>query len=495
MPLIQNLKNIPESYWLYLLLPLILFFSFAKLNDQPIHQWDEARTGINAIEMLQNGDWINLHFADQPDKIRAKPPLVVWMVATNFQLFGWNTFSLRLHSAIATILIFLFLFRLIRLYEPAYFAFGVCMILLSVRAIVGFHVGRTGDFDAVLIAFLLAGLYSFLAYLDFDYKKGIYLAAIFWGLAFYTKGLAMGILFPGLLIFLLLRKRVGVVLQRKEVHWAVLFCLLFPLSWYTLIQVYGIQLEQPLVSGKNAFERMVFYDIVDRFTQSQFEGKIESADALFFFKCLRENYRYWDWVFYGTCLLGVVLLLKKRNTLGKIPSLLLLSICIWLSLGLFLSSVKAVKPWYLAPAIPFVAISTMYGLKWIIDRLPILLYAIPLLFLFTFYMRYFGPKPQASPGSESSDFFTQLVLENKEMFSNAESIVVLGTPPAQRILLELYFTETKIQFQDNPSVREELEPTTLFFIRKAYLRSLQNQLNTLQILQQDENYAILQYKI
>mgnify|MGYP000135247923 CR=1 FL=1 len=42
------------------------------------------------------------------------------------------------------------------------FAFFTCLILLSVNGLIGWHIGRTGDTDALLICFLMAVLNLFL---------------------------------------------------------------------------------------------------------------------------------------------------------------------------------------------------------------------------------------------------------------------------------------------------------------------------------------------
>ena len=89
--------------------------------------------------------------------------------------------------------------------------------MLSVRAVIGFHVGRTGDFDAVLLAFLLAGLYFFLLYFDFEQPRALYLAALFWGLAFLTKGPAMAVLWPGLGLYIVLQKRLKELLLDRKI--------------------------------------------------------------------------------------------------------------------------------------------------------------------------------------------------------------------------------------------------------------------------------------
>ena len=160
-----------NKYYLPILLAVVSVLAFYKLDHHPLYEWDESHTVINAVEMMQNGDIFNLYYVGQPDELRAKPPLFIWTVALSFEIFGVNKFSLRLPSAIFTLLAFFLIFKIIHLYRSREFAFLTCFILLPVKAIIGFHVGRTGDFDALLLALLLAGLYELLYYLDIDHLK------------------------------------------------------------------------------------------------------------------------------------------------------------------------------------------------------------------------------------------------------------------------------------------------------------------------------------
>lgn len=481
--------------WLYPTLALAIFLCFFKLGSTPIEQWDEAHTGINAIEMLQTGDYINLYFGGEPDRIRAKPPFVIWMVSTNFALFGYNAFSLRLHSAIAGVFIFFFLFKIVNLYRSPLFAFGVCLMLFSVRAIIGFHVTRTGDFDAVLIAFLFAGLYYFLRYLDFMRYHDIYKAAVLWGLAFFTKGPAFGLLFPGLLLYLLLDGRLLHVLRLREVYKAIGILLLFPICWYAVIYFFGHQLDDPVVSGRNAFERMFLYDIVDRFTQQEFEGKQESADPLFLWHVLRENFRYWDLVFYAVLLGGII-----RKILTGLPNweplryrFTILSICIWVPLAIFLALGTNSKYWYFAPAVPFVAATAMSGVWWLYKQYPKIVVGSFLLFwLFCMYYRYLGPKPQPTEGSMPDEIYTQVVHRQTEKLAGEEKIYQVGPWPEQRVLLDLYFANPNVIYASTEEALSDPVGNISVFIRRETWEKQQERFVDFAIMDEDEFYLILE---
>lgn len=444
---------------LFALLFVVSFLSFFRLGQQPIHQWDEARTGINALEMLQNGDWVNLHFAGQPDNIRAKPPLQIWLVASTFEVFGANPLSLRIPSALATIGIFFFLFKIITLYRSVPFALFACLIVITSRGIIGYHVGRTGDFDALLTFFLLGGCYHFLQFIDFEKKNAAYWAALFFGLAFMTKGPAMGVLFPGLALYALLTQKIGYILRSKAFIPSILIMGALPAFWYLMIYTTGIEWEQPLYSGRNVFERMFLYDIVDRFTMTEFEGEEVHADPLFLFKCLHETFSYWNYIFYTVVLAGLFFLpqqydIWKANWSQPSQKLLLLSISIWLSLTLFLSTVTATKYWYMAPAIPFIAITIMHGIDWVGQRSRLVLPGLVILVALNFANRYlFSGRQLEAPPAQAN-----IVEENADVIKGTEQIVYLGSLPQQNDLLGIYFCNPNIEFIAKP---EDLKSLTL----------------------------------
>lgn len=481
--------------WLYPTLALAVFLCFFKLGSAPVEQRDEARTGINAIEMLQTGDYLNLNFGGEPDRIRAKPPFVIWMVSANFALFGYNPFSLRLHSAIAGVFIFFFLYKIINLYRPPLFAFGVCLMLFSVRAIIGFHVTRTGDFDAVLIAFLFAGLYYFLRYLDFMRYHDIYKAAILWGLAFLAKGPALGVLFPGLLLYLLLDGRLLHVLRLREVYKAIGILLLFPICWYVAIYFFGQQSEASTVSGQNVFERIFWHDIVERFTQNEFEGKSNTADPLFTWHVLREDFRHWDLVFYAVLLGGII-----RKMITGLPEweplryrFTILSICIWVPLALFLSLGTNSEYWYFSPAVPFVAATTMSGIWWLYQQYPKIVVGSFLLFwLFCMYYRYLGPKPQPIGRSMPDEIYTQVVHRQTEKLADEEKIYQVGPWPEQRVLLDLYFANPNVIYASANEALSDPESNISVFIRREAWEQQRERFVDFAIMDEDEFYLILE---
>ena len=100
MYIIKN--NLPLIFILF----VVALFSFIKLGANDLSDWDESRNGINAFEMMHNGDYFNFYFADKPDTWNNKPPLFIWLVILSYKIFGLNALGLRFPSAIATIIFF-----------------------------------------------------------------------------------------------------------------------------------------------------------------------------------------------------------------------------------------------------------------------------------------------------------------------------------------------------------------------------------------------------
>lgn len=173
-------------------------------------EWDEARNGVNAYEMLHNHDWVNYYYAGHIDNWNAKPPLLIWLVVLCYKLFGVGEFALRFPSTVATLFFFYYFYRMVRLFEGDRTAFYTCLILLSCKAVIGQHVGLSGDFDALLLLFLTMSTYYLLLFLEFEHTWALNVAALFLGLAFYTKGIAAFVYVPGIAMYIGLRKKYNV---------------------------------------------------------------------------------------------------------------------------------------------------------------------------------------------------------------------------------------------------------------------------------------------
>ena len=138
-----------------------------------------------------------------------KPPLLIWLIVICYKFCGFNALALRLPSALSILGMFFYAIKFARLTGKKDEILLACFMLLSCKALFGIHTGLTGDFDALLLFLLLASSYYFFSYIEYGAKAGIYMAALFTGLAFYAKGPRCPDLYPGLFCFMDFWQRVG----------------------------------------------------------------------------------------------------------------------------------------------------------------------------------------------------------------------------------------------------------------------------------------------
>ena len=175
---------------------------FWLLDSHPVQSWDEARTGINAVNILRNQEWLVMRDAfQQPDLWNCKPPLWPWLLALSFKLLGPTELGLRLPAALAGLATALVVYRAGRRWLGGWEG-GVlaALVLLTSTGYVGHHVTRSGDFDALLTLWTTLGTLAWLRYLAEGRSRHAWQAGLFFFLAAFTKGVA-GLMFgPGLLL-------------------------------------------------------------------------------------------------------------------------------------------------------------------------------------------------------------------------------------------------------------------------------------------------------
>ncbi|MBR9922655.1 MAG: hypothetical protein GYB31_17620 [Bacteroidetes bacterium] len=438
-----------KSKYLYLfaLLVITISFSFYNLGQQPIAEFDEARNGINAIEILQSGEWMKLRYAGTPDHWNNKPPLFIWLTALSLKWFGFNLFAFRLMAALSITGAVFVCYKICRLYRSEVFSFFTCLLLIPVEGFIGQHVGRTADFDASLILLLLLAAYNFLKYIDFYFKNGLIYCGLFIGIGFLIKGPATFIFVPTFLLYSIYRNKLKKTLKSKRLYLAVGLCFLFPVLYYFTLAANN-------TDWKDALNRLFLNDIGERFTKSDFENTGEGAGLSFFFIFLDSHFNLWNYFFYLSLIIIGINSVKKK-ILFKGNNLLVFSGILWLSLALFFSLAATTHRWYLSPALPFIAITTTTGLallkkKWVISVL-----VVPAL-IFTFSRKLYQlHHPGPTPG---------FIIENGSTIKSAKRLLIAGAPPRQNILLYVYLNNPNVKFISKKDYADNCSnnPETIF---------------------------------
>jgi hypothetical protein len=87
-----------------LLTGALAWLMFGHLCTAWINDYDEARHGVNAYEMIRSGDYVVNTYQGLPDGWNLKPPLSLWLIALGYRTFGYNAFALSFFSALSGLL-------------------------------------------------------------------------------------------------------------------------------------------------------------------------------------------------------------------------------------------------------------------------------------------------------------------------------------------------------------------------------------------------------
>jgi 4-amino-4-deoxy-L-arabinose transferase-like glycosyltransferase len=449
--------KLPERYLLIILLVFAAGIEFYHLGSQPVKEYDEARFAANAFEMMHNHDYINLYYQGEPDTWVARPPLKAWLIIAGYTLLGYNEWGLRLSSGIAILVFFFYAFRLLNLYLSKQQAFVIGLLLLSVKGIIGFHVGRNADMDAELIALLTAFTYYFIQYLDFEKRTCIFYAGIFLGLSFLLKTTACFYYIPGLLLYVTITGRLKMLLRDAYLWYGIGIFLSFILAWIGVQMVYGVDYgnAHSFHEGKNSLETMLVYDTWMRFTANHFDGHPVEVNRLFFIHVLDSVFNVWNYFFYAGIVLFVYLL---KNPTEKIKLQAnayyrpcLLSLCILLPIALLLTFGMHKLNWYTAPALLFTAILAGFAIDYIKNLHRYLSYVIAIVLAFTLIRHVLFLEEQIEEKNE-----VYFLLENKKEWESFSSIIYLDVIPQNVYVYLLWQGKTVLPYDSNTRVRDDI---------------------------------------
>lgn len=347
---IQRKKLFPH---LLILLILIYFIVFLKLNAFHIRWWDESQFAVNTYEMLHNGKLFSPHFQSVPDFFNTKPPFTVWMQLLCVKLIGYNELAIRLPSAIAAALCILFLFNFLATRFSLLWAWLSALILLTSPGFIDFHTARTGDSDSLLTFFLLIAHLHFFDYLLTQKQKHIFYSFLFLSLAFATKSIA-GLLFtPACFIILICQKKLKAVLFSYSFVAGIGLLLLTVIS---LIYLRGQQ--EPLYARSILFEDA---GRVLKVIQNHREPLIFYFENLF-----TTRFSTWFILLVMGCVLAFYTRQQKEKTVLRGCTILIL-----VYLTIITASITKLT-WYDMPLFPYFAVLASYPLYLLIQRLELI---------------------------------------------------------------------------------------------------------------------------
>ncbi len=345
----------PKLFWL---LVIISFFSCVYYcTFSEIKEWDESRNGVNAVEMTNNKNYIVPYFENQIDSWNAKPPLFIWAIVGSNKIWGYNTFGLRFPSLLATIIFFIFFYRLSTYFVSSKIAIFSIVILLSTKAVLWDHIGLTGDFDSLLLATIFMFLFYFVRYSNSGNKRDLVLFSILLGVAFYTKGFAAFILLPSCMLFYTFRNKyfpITTSIKKKDLLLSATIVSIFIASWLILSINFIEYPKDNFYQSSNQIETMFFHDIFNRLFNQNFDLHNKTRSWLFFFSSLDIRMNIWNYLFYIFLLLNILKINLPEEEKQK--RLLFFSYLMIIPIALLLTITYNQHNWYLGPIYPFVAL-------------------------------------------------------------------------------------------------------------------------------------------
>ena len=319
-----------DSLWvIYLLLAAVLLYT-TDIGDLPLRDWDEgivagvARNIWRAEPGSQTWLYPTINYGEP---YWNKPPLIHWLIALNYRLFGVSEWSTRLVpallSACSVPLVYLIARELFPHLATAIFSALVYLTLLPVAR----H-GRLAMLDGAIACWFCLGVWCLLC--GRKHHAWLLGVGIALGLICLTKGIMMGVLLGGIILLFIAWD--SPKLLKKPYLWAGLLLGVIPaIAWYCLqyfhygTQFLGISL------GDQTFKRI--WSPVSTISGSPWYYLLEIAKYSF------------PWLIFLPH--GVKLAWANRHlSWGKLT-------LVWTGVYLLaISLMKTKLPWYVIPVYP-----------------------------------------------------------------------------------------------------------------------------------------------
>lgn len=308
---------------------------------------DSAQYAAIAMEMVQTEEYLQVYEAGE--NYLDKPPLIFWLGALFFKIFGFTTFTFKLPALIGSCFALYYLYKLTTEFFDKNTAKTSVLVLASSLGYV--WINSDVKTDVLVTNSILISAWFLIQFIKKNKALNLIFGGIFVGFAMLSKG-PMGLVFPGVIVFLYLLQtdmRKQLLTPKILLFPLTVFLILLPMMW-GLYHQYDLHPEE-VVNGKTGVSGLRFF-----FWEQSF-GRITGINEW-------KNDTSFFYLFHGLLLLivpySLILLyalydwLKGiKNNLRKPISLFWL-ISIILLTALSLSSYKI--PHYAAVVFPYCAV-------------------------------------------------------------------------------------------------------------------------------------------
>ena len=230
-------------------LPYIIAFSIVVMcscfflsidANKTIDIWDEAVYANNAMEMCKTGNILVYQVNGTVNNHNSKPPLVIWLEALSFKIFGYTETAFRLPTFLALTGVIALFFVLAKRLNNIYVGIIASLCLITCRGAIRPHVFTTGDLDGVLILVTSGIFIVHLLYLmgHVNVKKYIWTQTVLFTIGYFIKSTAVLLVLPSLAISLLAAGKMAEVARSKRLYLGMTAALVTIALYYALREHY-----------------------------------------------------------------------------------------------------------------------------------------------------------------------------------------------------------------------------------------------------------------
>ncbi|MFM8743705.1 MAG: ArnT family glycosyltransferase, partial [Cytophagales bacterium] len=294
-----------KNKYYILFIPIGLVYLIGMFND--VMEVDASQYAAMSREMLQSGNYLQLY--DRGQNYLDKPPLLFWVSALSYKLFGISNFAYKLPSVLFSLLGILSTFCLDKRLYGEKAGFYAALILASCQA--WFMMNQDIRTDTILAACTIFAIWQL--FLFMDEQKWIHLisGSVAAAGAMLTKG-PIGLMVPALSIgfYLLVKRDWRNLFNWKWLLVPVMVSVCISPFLYGLYQQYDLQ-PGKLIQGEPIKSGIKFYLWTQSFGRITGESVWKDDTTQLFFT------HTFLWAFLPWCVLFVAALWRDTVELVK----------------------------------------------------------------------------------------------------------------------------------------------------------------------------------
>ncbi len=338
-----------RSPWFWLALGLVVVYLRGLFLD--VMDVDAAQYASISMEMLQNGHWLQVQHrgADYLDK----PPLLFWLSASSYALFGLSNWAYKLPSLLAALAGVWATYRFTLLFYGQHWARHAAFILASCLGLM--VICNDVRTDTMLLGFTACAVWQLAEYLEWKHWKNLLAGFFFVGLAILAKG-PIGLVMPAFAVgtHLLIRRNWRGIFQWQWILGLVITAVvLAPMCW-GLWQQFDLHPEK-LVNDRHGVSGLRFFFWEQSFGRVTGENIWKNDTSGFYFM------HVYLWAFLPWCLLlpgALVQRFRKFGTFEKLDNREYYALGGFLLTFIALSQSQYKLPHYIFITLPWAAVLT-----------------------------------------------------------------------------------------------------------------------------------------